>query len=117
MFEQNYCIYQFLGQNKTIFRPPKIILENSRGISNAVIAELQVQLEEKAKKLQGEEMIFQLAQYVQEFLHHHNKPGIKSFYEEMLKRQREEKKAEQLEKDREVRRNNVSVIKYSFLYF
>lgn len=51
-------------------------------------------------------MIFQLAQHVQEFLHKHNKPAIKSFYEEMLIRQKEEeqkhKHAEQLERDRKV---------------
>lgn len=56
--------------------------------------------------MKGEEMIFQLAQHVQEFLHRHNKPGIKSFYEEMLNRQRKEeqihRQAEQLEKDRKV---------------
>lgn len=50
-------------------------------------------------------MIFQLAQLVQEFLHRHNKPGIKSFYEEMLNRRKEEeqkhKQAQQLEKDRQ----------------
>lgn len=59
--------------------------------------------------MRGEEMIFQLAQHVQEFLHRHNKPGIKSFYEEMLIRQKEEeqkhKQAEQLERDRKVGAN------------
>lgn len=70
------------------------------------MSELQKQLEEKAENLKGEEMIFQLAQYVQEFLHRHNKPGTKSFYEEMLNRKKEEeqkiKMAREIEQNREV---------------
>lgn len=81
-------------------------MENSQGVSNALLTQLHDELEKKAHSLKGEEMIFQLAQHVQEFLHRHNKPGIKSFYEEMLNRQKEEeqkhKQAEQLEKDRKV---------------
>lgn len=85
---------------------PKLSLENSRGVSNTLLTQLQDELEKKAHSMKGEEMIFQLAQHVQEFLHRHNKPGIKSFYEEMLNRQKEEeqkhKQAEQLENDRKV---------------
>lgn len=85
---------------------PKLLLENSRGISNALLVQLHDELEKKAHSLKGEEMIFQLAQHVQEFLHRHNKPGTKSFYEEMLNRQKEEeqknKQAELLERDRKV---------------
>lgn len=51
-------------------------------------------------------MIFELAEHVKAFLHSHNKPGIESFYEEMLKRQRQqeefEREAKQKEKDLEV---------------
>lgn len=86
---------------------PKLFLENSRGISNTLLLQLHDELERKAHSMKGEEMIYQLAQHVQEFLHRHNKPGIKSFYEEMLNRQKEEeqkhKQAELLEKDRKVR--------------
>lgn len=89
------------------------MLENSRGMSNGVVAELKIKLEEKAKKLQGEEMIFQLAQYVQEFLHQHNKPETKSFYEEMLNRLKEEKKAEELVKDRQVSIYNILCATFS----
>lgn len=91
----------------TIFSSvPNLFLENSRGISNTLLIQLHDELEKKAQNMKGEEMIFQLAQHVQEFLHKHNKPGIKSFYEEMLNRRKEEeqklKQAEQLEKDRKV---------------
>lgn len=90
----------------SLFRVPKLFLENSRGVSNALLTQLQDELEKKAQNMKGEEMIFQLAQHVQEFLHRHNKPGTKSFYEEMLNRQKEEeqkhKQAEQLERDRKV---------------
>lgn len=71
--------------------------------------ELQNNLEEKANELKGEVMIFELAQYVQVFLHEHNKPATKSFYEEMVIRQQEkeqlEKEAKQNEKEREVIKN------------
>lgn len=77
------------------------------------MSELQKQLEEKAEELKGEEMIFQLAQHVQEFLHRHNKPGTKSFYEEMLTRKKEEeqkiKMAREMEQNREVSLTAVSV--------
>lgn len=62
---------------------------------------------EKANDLVGQEMIFQLSQDVEEFLHSHNKPPSKSFYEEMLQRRKIEHErdlqAQQLEQDRQVR--------------
>ncbi|CAH1982227.1 unnamed protein product [Acanthoscelides obtectus] len=82
---------------------PRIYLENSKGLSQTTVAELQVLLEQKSKELEGEEMIFQLAQCVEEFLHTHNKPTSKSFYDEMLKRQKEKEErdlqARQIEQD------------------
>lgn len=75
-------------------------------MSDALLYELQSQLKERANKLKGEVMIFELAQHVQAFLHEHNKPGTKSFYEEMLSRQKEREqikmRAQKLEEDREV---------------
>ncbi|XP_044265056.1 eIF-2-alpha kinase GCN2 [Tribolium madens] len=84
---------------------PVLKLENSKGLSDNSLIELQKALEEKAGKLRGEEMIFQLAQHVQEFLHVHNKPSSKSFYDEMLQRQKEKEEkdlqAKLIEEDRE----------------
>jgi translation initiation factor 2-alpha kinase 4 len=73
---------------------PKIKLEHSKGLSDNSLKELQNKLEKNAEELKGEEMIFQLAQYVQEFLHGHNKPAPKSFYDEMMQRQREQEEKE-----------------------
>lgn len=80
------------------FRPPKILLEKSRGLSNATLIQLQTDLENLAQDLKGEVMIFELAQFVQVFLHKHNKPGAKSFYDEMLLLKQEKEKEEQKKK-------------------
>lgn len=42
-------------------------------------------------------MLLQIAQHVQQYLHAHNKPPAKSFYEEMMlnKRKQEEQKEEE----------------------
>lgn len=78
--------------------------------------ELQSILAEKANELKGEVMIFELAQCVQVFLHEHNKPATKSFYDEMVIRQQQkeqlEKEAKQIEKDREVTKK--ASISFSF---
>lgn len=74
-------------------------------MSAGTLQDLQLQLSQKAEQLLGEVMIFELAQNVQSFLLQHNKPGFKSFYEEMLNRQKQQEqqiqKAKQKEKDRE----------------
>nr|XP_023028240.1 eIF-2-alpha kinase GCN2-like [Leptinotarsa decemlineata] len=80
---------------------PKISLENPKGLSNTLLSELQEKLEKRANKLKGEEMIFLLSQDVQEFLHKHNKPASKSFYDEMLKLQKEREEKERLAKEME----------------
>ncbi|KAG5896432.1 hypothetical protein JTB14_022511 [Gonioctena quinquepunctata] len=83
---------------------PIISLKNHKGLSDTILVELQEKLVEKAEEFKGEEVIFQLSQYVQEFLHKHNKPASKSFYDEMLQRQKEKEekdlRAKQVELDR-----------------
>lgn len=96
-----------LNQNVIYYSSvPTICLENSKGLSKAKLQELQEILEKAAQELKGEEMIFQLSQYVQEFLHKNNKPASKSFYDEMLERHKEQeekdKQAQQIEQDRQV---------------
>ncbi|XP_049955903.1 eIF-2-alpha kinase GCN2 [Schistocerca serialis cubense] len=75
---------------------PTLILERSKGLSVAVLLQLKTELENLAQKLKGEVMVFELAQHVQKFLHLHNKPAFKSFYEEMVTRQHEQRQNQQL---------------------
>ncbi|KAF7284929.1 hypothetical protein GWI33_017408 [Rhynchophorus ferrugineus] len=75
---------------------PKILLENEKGMSQASLLTLHQELEEKARVREGTEMIFELCQHIREFLHSHNKPAMKSFYDEMLQKQ-EEKKLQELQ--------------------
>lgn len=85
---------------------PKVFLENSKGLSVTLLSDLEDDLNQKAHKLVGQEIIFQLSQYVEEFLHRHNKPPSKSFYDEMLHRRKIEHEkdlqAQQIEQDRQV---------------
>ncbi|XP_017783992.1 PREDICTED: eIF-2-alpha kinase GCN2 [Nicrophorus vespilloides] len=76
--------------NKT----PKIILENTTGMSKETLTELQIKLEKKADILLGEVMIFQLCEEVKEFLYEHNKPAPISFYEEMVLRKHQQEMKE-----------------------
>ncbi|XP_046402509.1 eIF-2-alpha kinase GCN2 [Ischnura elegans] len=84
---------------------PSISLENSKGLSCQNISQLKTELESLAHSRRGEEMIFELAQHVQKFLHQHNKPGFKSFYEEMQSRLEQQNLQQQqlkkLKEDRE----------------
>lgn len=66
------------------FRVPKISLEQSKGLSDALIEELTKNLVDLANELKGEVMIYELAQTVQAFLHKHNKQPAGSFYDQML---------------------------------
>ncbi|XP_037027743.1 eIF-2-alpha kinase GCN2 isoform X2 [Bradysia coprophila] len=63
---------------------PKITLEQSKGLSDALIEELTKSLVDLANELKGEVMIYELAQTVQAFLHKHNKRPAGSFYDQML---------------------------------
>lgn len=95
-----------------LFRVPELLIENGKGISQAHLHQLKGDLKQKAEEYKGEEMIFQLCQYVEEFLHKHNKPGMKSFYDEMLQKQREKKLQEEMQKQRE---NDKQVSSHNFL--
>ncbi|XP_062562568.1 eIF-2-alpha kinase GCN2 [Armigeres subalbatus] len=71
--------------------PPKIELENTKGLSDMLVQELLDALKKQADELKGEVMIYELAATVEEFLHKYNAPPKGSFYDEMLANQ--EKKA------------------------
>ncbi|KAL4238496.1 Eukaryotic translation initiation factor 2 alpha kinase 4 [Mactra antiquata] len=79
---------------------PEMRIEFSKGLSNQQLDNLIKDLESEAKKLQGQEMMLELSQYVSDFLYTNNKPPPKSFYEEMMcnKRKQEEKQAKEHEK-------------------
>lgn len=96
--------------------PPEIMLKNVRGLSNENVNSLTSSVEEVAKALCGEVMIYQLADHVQCFLTEHNHPPPRSFHEEMLKnlqRQQEriameeEKRIQELNKKEEQTRREI----------
>ncbi|XP_013386608.1 eIF-2-alpha kinase GCN2 isoform X2 [Lingula anatina] len=68
---------------------PQLRLENAKGLSNQLVQELQGELDSKAQELIGEVMVLELAQHVQDFLHKHNRPPAKSFYEQMMSNKKE----------------------------
>ncbi|XP_071485628.1 eIF-2-alpha kinase GCN2-like [Diadema antillarum] len=85
---------------------PSVNVENGRGISNDKLKQLTKEVNSMAKKLCGEVMILELAQHVQQFLHSHNVPCPKSFYEEMMNNQKraEEKTAREQQKQLELQK-------------
>ncbi|GFR96851.1 eukaryotic translation initiation factor 2-alpha kinase 4 [Elysia marginata] len=93
---------------------PDITLENWKGLSNSVVAELKTKLLNEARGCVGEVMLWQLATYVQEFLHKHNKPPPKSFYEQMVtnNKQQQERMQEQIRKKQE---EEVFVVFFAFV--
>ncbi|XP_041969530.1 eIF-2-alpha kinase GCN2 [Aricia agestis] len=75
-------------------KPPQISIVKAVGLSDENVKKLLNELDVLAEQLCGEVMIFQLAQYTQQFLHEHNKP-ILSFYEEMIRQKNEKEKLKQ----------------------
>lgn len=109
--------------NLVHFSAPKIKLENAKGLKDADVVKLQNSLATEAARLleTGEVMIYELCQYVQEFLHEHNVPPeskrvSESFYDAMLKSQRlqtseldekERKRQEQIQSEVNKRREQL----------
>lgn len=72
---------------------PELEVVNSKGLSTQHLTTLMQKLDNEASKLKGEVMLLELSQHVQDFLHAHNKPPFKSFYEEMMvNKQKEQEK-------------------------
>ncbi|XP_061166164.1 eIF-2-alpha kinase GCN2-like [Saccostrea echinata] len=82
---------------------PEFSFTNAKGLSTSQLSNLKSEIDAIAKENKGEEMLLQIAQHVQQFLHAHNKPPAKSFYEEMMmnKRKQEEQKEEEQRKELE----------------
>ncbi|XP_054261632.1 eIF-2-alpha kinase GCN2-like isoform X1 [Macrosteles quadrilineatus] len=66
---------------------PKMTVDKSKGLSDKQLEVLLKTLKEKSVELKGEVMVFELASFVQNFLHDYNKPGYQSLYDEMFCRQ------------------------------
>ncbi|XP_043655255.1 eIF-2-alpha kinase GCN2 [Drosophila teissieri] len=81
--------------------PPKICLEESKGMSDQLLEALRSQLQAQSQELRGEVMIYELAQTVQAFLLEHNKPPKGSFYDQML--QDKQKRAQELQDEQRQR--------------
>lgn len=81
---------------------PKIVLEESKGMSDQLLESLLNQLQTQSQELRGEVMIYELAQTVQAFLLKHNKPPKGSFYDEMLQaKQKREQELLDIQKQKE----------------
>uniref|UniRef100_A0A1B6C0L6 non-specific serine/threonine protein kinase n=1 Tax=Clastoptera arizonana TaxID=38151 RepID=A0A1B6C0L6_9HEMI len=80
--------------NLKCLRPPIIVLERSKGMSQDQLLELQHDLEKLSFQLKGEVMVFELATHVEKVLKLYNKPGFQSFYDEMINRQKQQQMKE-----------------------
>lgn len=88
---------------------PELKVTDSKGISAKQMKQLEEELKRLAREKCGEEMMFDLAQHVQTFLHTHNKPPMPSFYDVMMKNQQvAEQKLEEDRKRREERDRETS---------
>ncbi|XP_029456049.1 eIF-2-alpha kinase GCN2 isoform X2 [Rhinatrema bivittatum] len=85
--------------------PPDLDLKNVKGLSNENVNLLKSRLQQLAKELCGEVMIYELADCVQSFLAACNKPPSKSFHEEMLRNL--QKQQEKLAKEEQRRAQEV----------
>lgn len=96
-------LYVKCGKRYPNVIPDEILLKNVKGLSAVVCDELRAQLYELAKTLRGEVMIYEFTDNVRQYLHKHNRPPNKSFYDEMLLRENklELQKSLELEKQME----------------
>lgn len=78
---------------------PKLQLEDNKGLSDALLEQLLELLTKQAKELEGEVMIYELTQTVQEFLHKHNHKPRGSFYDEMQKQNEDLMKLKETEEE------------------
>ncbi|KAF9926747.1 hypothetical protein FBU30_003741 [Linnemannia zychae] len=77
---------------------PDLKIENPRGLSVAQVQELSKQVPAQAKTLIGQEMMYELASFVQEFITQNNSSMFikhTSFHEQMLQRVEQTTKVEQ----------------------
>lgn len=90
---------------------PKLQLEDSKGLSDTLLEELLEILNKQAKELEGEVMIFELTQTVQEFLHKHNHKPRGSFYDEMKKQNEDLLKLKETEEEQKKKQLRDELLK------
>lgn len=90
------------------------MLEETKGLSDAEKNELMQLLRELSQEKKGQEIIYDLAQTVESFLHKHNKAPSGSFYDQMLieKLRRDEalfkQQAQNISQEQQLLRDEVS---------
>jgi translation initiation factor 2-alpha kinase 4 len=77
-------LYVKCGQKYPNVIPDHISFRNVKGLSSIGCQQLRSELYELAKQLRGEVMIFHFTDHCRQYLHKHNKPPLKSFYDEMV---------------------------------
>ncbi|KAI8369907.1 kinase-like domain-containing protein [Choanephora cucurbitarum] len=81
-------------------KPPELHLINPRGLSPTVLRQLSTSLSQTAQQLVGQEMMYDLSDYVRAFLANHNAPPSKlTLHEQMMIRNEHDLK---LEREREL---------------
>ncbi|GAU88418.1 hypothetical protein RvY_01123 [Ramazzottius varieornatus] len=74
---------------------PGITFRDPKGLSDASVKQLTEEVKKLAHTMIGQEMLYSLAEYVQQFLYTRNNPASKSFHEQMLtQKQRDAEKTE-----------------------
>lgn len=104
-FLHKYSFIFFLFMLETFpYSSPKVLLEETKGLSDVQKDELKRELNAICEQRKGEVVIYDLTQAVQAFLHRHNKPPCGSFYDQMLIERN--KRDEALEQQRAQRLNH-----------
>lgn len=98
-------LYVKCGKKYPNVIPDEISFKNIKGLPASVCQVLKSQLYELAKGMRGEVMIFAMAEHVRQFLHTHNKPPIKSFYDQMISHKTKLEFEKNLELEKEMESN------------
>jgi len=85
-------------------KAPLLQVIKDRGLSTSQLKALRHKVTREASNMVGEEMIFSLAQSIQDFLLDHNHKQI-SFYEQMIEREKKEAAEKKLQLEKEVAYN------------
>ena len=98
-------LYVKCGKKYPDVIPDEISLKNIKGLSDTLCQQLKNQLYDLAKSLRGEVMIFAMAEHVRQYLHSHNRPPVKSFYDQMISHKTKLEIERNLEIEREMELN------------